>query len=79
MNEKTIDLTPTWVAAVRIYMAVLQDGGEEGKRVAREDLLELAERMDAFNDVDWGAILAAAKLGGADITKAEEFFHGSKS
>lgn len=71
---KTIDITPTWVAAVRIYMAVLEDGTEEGKIAAREDLTALGERMDAFNGVDWGNILAAAKLGGADITKAEEFF-----
>ncbi len=75
MSEKTtIDLTPTWVAAIRIYMAVLEDGTEEGKIAAREDLTELAAKMDRFNEVDWEAILAAAKLGGADITKAEAVF-----
>jgi hypothetical protein len=62
--EKTIDLTPTWVAAVRIYMAVLEAGNEEGKRAAREDLTELAQKMDAFNKVNWSMITEAAEIRG---------------
>lgn len=73
-RKTTIDITPSWRAAVRIYMAVLENGSEEGKVAAREDLTELGALMDRFNKVDWGNILAAAKLGGADITKAEAFF-----
>ncbi len=67
MNEKaikTIDITPTWVAAVRIYMAVLEDGTEEGKIAAREDLTELGERMDRLNAVDWSTVLNAAETCG---------------
>ena len=63
MSERkmTIDLTPTWGAAVRIYMAVLEDGTEEGKIAAREDLTAMADRMDRFNKVDWETVLDAAE------------------
>jgi hypothetical protein len=45
---KTIDLTPTWETAVRIYMMVLEEGTEEGKASAREELLRLARNYDAL-------------------------------
>jgi len=61
---KTIDLTPTWAAAVKIYMAVLEDGTEEGKTAAREDILQMAEWLDRFNTVEWGTILSAAEARG---------------
>lgn len=45
---KTIDMTPSWNAAVRIYIAVLEnpDAAENAKQGAREDLLNLANAMD---------------------------------
>ena len=45
----TIDLTPTWVSAVRIYCDVLQnpDAGDIAKRDAVDDLLRLAKHVDA--------------------------------
>jgi len=43
---KTIDITPTWEAAVRIYLLVLEDGEEKGKEMAREELLRLARQYD---------------------------------
>lgn len=58
---KTIDITPSWRAAVRIYLAVLEDGNEEGKRAAREDLTDLGAKMDEFNAVKWGVVLDAAE------------------
>jgi hypothetical protein len=45
---RTIDITPTWEAAVRIYMMVLEDGTEEGKEMAREELMRLARNYDAL-------------------------------
>ena len=78
MSEKEyIDITPSWRAAVRIYMAVLEDGNEAGKVAAREDLTELGERMDAFNAVDWGIILTAATQAGSAqsaVAAARKFF-----
>ncbi len=48
MAAKTIDLTPTWEAAVRIYCAVLEnpDAEESAKQAAREDLLNLGRWAD---------------------------------
>ena len=43
---RTIDLTPSWEAAVRIYLMVLEDGEEKGKEMAREELLRLARQYD---------------------------------
>jgi hypothetical protein len=45
---RTIDMTPTWETAVRIYMLVLEDGSEAGKVTAREELLRLARQYDAL-------------------------------
>jgi hypothetical protein len=47
---KTIDITPTWEQAVRIYLLVLEDGTEEGKDMARKELLRLARTYDALNN-----------------------------
>ncbi len=72
MNDetKTIDITPTWVAAVRIYMAVLEDGNEVGKKAAREDLIALAERVDKFNKVNWSLVTNAAEVRGQQWRQA---------
>jgi len=43
---RTIDMTPTWETAVRIYMMVLEDGTDESKVTAREELLRLARNYD---------------------------------
>ena len=45
---RTIDLTPSWETAVRIYMMVLEEGTEQGKVAAREELLRLARQYDAL-------------------------------
>jgi hypothetical protein len=45
----TVDLTPTWETAARIYSAVLEDGTEEGKRQARAGLLEMGRILDQLN------------------------------
>jgi len=47
---ETIDCTPTWEAATRIYIAVLRnpDAGLEAQAAAEEDLLALAKAMDGI-------------------------------
>ena len=45
---RTIDMTPTWEQAVRIYLLVLEEGSDEGKVTAREELLRLARQYDAL-------------------------------
>lgn len=46
---QTIDLTPTWEAAVRIYIAVLRnpEASFEGVKAAEEELLRLARAVDS--------------------------------
>ena len=48
LNMEYIDLTPTWEAATRIYIEVLEHGTEEGKQAAREELIRLAQQYDAL-------------------------------
>ena len=50
---KTIDMTPTWESAVRIYIAVLENknASAEGRQVAREDIIFLAKTVDQLNKV----------------------------
>jgi hypothetical protein len=47
-NMRTIDMTPTWETAVNIYLLVLEEGTEEGKATARDELLRLARNYDAL-------------------------------
>ena len=47
---RTIDMTPTWQSAVQIYCAVLEDGSEDGKRGARQELLRIARIVDRLNE-----------------------------
>ncbi len=44
----TLDFTPSWEAATRIYIACLENPGasESAKQCARDDLLSLAKNMD---------------------------------
>lgn len=50
VSEKsfTIDVSPTWEAATRIYLMVLDnpDAAPSARRAAQEDLLRLARCMD---------------------------------
>ena len=55
MEDKTnkptveyIDCTPTWAAAIEIYMAVLEQGSQEGKAIARKELRRLAAEVDGY-------------------------------
>lgn len=49
--QETIDITPTWESAVKIYIAVLENENAsfEGKRAAREELVRLAQIVDNQN------------------------------
>ena len=49
-RAETIDLTPTWVVATRIYIAVLKNPNAsfEALQDAEEELLELAAYVDRW-------------------------------
>jgi hypothetical protein len=50
---ETIDITPSWESAVRIYISVLENDNAsyEGKKIAREDIIFLAKTIDQLNKV----------------------------
>jgi len=55
MNQKngktkvgSIALNPSWKCAARIYMEVLENGEDHAKQNAREGIMEMAEKLDAF-------------------------------
>ena len=50
---KTIDITPTWESAVKIYIAVLENdkASAESRKNAREDLIFLGKTIDQLNKV----------------------------
>ena len=43
---ETIDLTPSWGAAAEILILVLDQGTDEGKAQAREELRRMAKAAD---------------------------------
>ena len=46
---KHIDMTPTWAGLMPAFFAVFENGTEEGKKIAREELMRLARALDAVN------------------------------
>ena len=49
-ERRTIDITPTWAQVMPGYLRVLEDGTDDGKRMAREALMELARKVDQMNE-----------------------------
>ena len=47
---QTIDITPNWATAIEILIAALEDGTEQGKAAAREELRRVARMLDAQNE-----------------------------
>lgn len=46
---RTMDLTPTWAGLMPALFAILENGTELGKTQAREELMDLARKVDAMN------------------------------
>lgn len=40
---------PTWTALLPAFFAVMQDGTDEGRRIAREELRRMARAADLWN------------------------------
>lgn len=49
-QPKTIKLAPTWASLLPYYFAVLADGNDEGKRIAKEELARMAQAADQWNN-----------------------------
>ena len=50
-NVKVIDCTPTWAALQPVYIAVLENGNEAGRVVARAELARMAQAADRYNEL----------------------------
>ena len=48
---ETIDLTPTWAAVLPALLAVIEDGTDEGRKMAREELARMAQAADKYNEL----------------------------
>lgn len=64
---RSVDITPTWRAAMTILMAVLENGTEAGRAAARTELMALAAKLDAHpllnvSDTEHAAILTGLRL-----------------
>jgi len=45
----TIDMTPTWRAILPIILIGLENGNEDGRKIAMQELYRLADIADAYN------------------------------
>ena len=46
MSKETIDLTPTWEQALKAILLVLEAGDAEGKKIAKQELTNMAKAAD---------------------------------
>lgn len=47
----TVDLTPTWVGVLPIYITALTEGTPKGQQMAQEELRFMARVADLFNEL----------------------------
>lgn len=48
---ETVDVTPTWPEAAQILLAGIEHGTGEGKRIAREEIMRMAEIAQKYVDL----------------------------
>ncbi len=46
---QVIDATPTWEGMLAYYLLVLEDGNDEGKKIAKQELKNMAKTADLHN------------------------------
>ncbi len=71
---KTIPIKAKWCAVMPMLIILLKTGTPEGKKEASEELMRLAENLDAHNDSQdkvKAALVAAVKIGLA-VVQSEE-------
>tara|TARA_S200002703_G_scaffold135829_1_gene124852 strand:- start:536 stop:730 length:195 start_codon:yes stop_codon:yes gene_type:complete len=57
MIKTTVDITPTWSTAMDILILMLESGDDEGKALAKQELRDLAVKLDKMNQADaWSTI-----------------------
>jgi len=48
---KVVDITPTWVDVLPMMLLALEQGSDEGKTIAKEELLRMAKAADQANNI----------------------------
>lgn len=76
-EQKTIDLTPSWETAAEILILVLDNGTEEGKRLAKEEIRNMAKAADRSLALakEYNNLLTKVKEQGEQIERLEA--HGT--
>lgn len=71
-EQKTIDLTPSWEATAEILILVLDNGTEEGKRLAKEEIRNMAKAADRALALakEYNGLLVKVKEQGEQILNA---------
>jgi hypothetical protein len=46
---KYVDITPTWVSLMPALFALIQNGTDFGRAQAKEELMDLARKVDEIN------------------------------
>lgn len=72
-EQKTVDLTPSWESAAEILILVMDNGTEEGKRLAKEEIRNMARAADRALALvkDYNDLLARVKEQGDEISHLE--------
>lgn len=53
-NTMTIDMTPTWEQTAGMLAMIFENGTEEGKQMAKEELLRMGQLLDELINADTG-------------------------
>lgn len=71
---ETIDCTPTWQGMLKMFLAVIEDGNAEGRKVARKELLNMAKAADGYNEMikAMKPVILWVQWGETESKKAEE-------
>lgn len=48
-KTETIEIKMTWASAMPVIIMALQNGTPEGKRMAKQELMALANKLDSMN------------------------------
>ncbi len=49
-TTKTITIKHNWKSQMHMLLVILENGNEEGKQEARNELYRLAEKLDKYNE-----------------------------
>ena len=53
---RTIDMTPTWTETARMLLVILENGTDEGKGMARKEVMRMGEIIDAYRAAEKGEV-----------------------